>query len=70
MTTFQHLDRAIDELELAAIQYADARRMAEFNAWPQRYIDRIELLRRATANLRMQMIQEMAESAQEELEFA
>jgi hypothetical protein len=70
MSSFQHLDLAIDELELAAIQYADARRMAEFNAWPERYIKRIELLRRATANLRMQMIQEMATSAQEELEFA
>jgi hypothetical protein len=56
MSSFQHLDLAIDELELAAIQYADARRMAEFNAWPERYIK--------------QMIQEMAETGQEELQFA
>jgi len=70
MTTFQHLDLAIDELESAAIQYADAKRMAEFNGWPKYYIERIDLLQRATANLRAQMLKEMATTEQQELEFA
>ena len=70
MTTFQHLDQAVDGLESAAIAYSDARRMAELNAWPKYYIDRIDLIQRATANLRAEMLREMANSNQQELEFA
>jgi hypothetical protein len=67
MTTFQHIDLAIDDLEHAAIQYANARRMSEFNNWPERYHQRLELLRRASANLRAEMLREMASLGQQEL---
>lgn len=67
MTTFQHLDRAVDDLELAALHYLGARRIAEFNAWPQWYLERIDVLRRATVNLRLKMLTEMANTGQKEL---
>lgn len=51
MTTFEHL-------ELAIIELADAKRMAEFNNWPSWYVDRIDLVKRATANVKARMLNE------------
>lgn len=67
MTSFQHIDQAVDALETAIISYSNARRIAEFNSWPQKHIERLDLLKRATAKVRSEMICEMPDNGQQEL---
>jgi hypothetical protein len=69
MTTFQHLDRATECLEEAVIHYLDAARQAEFSGWKQKHIERIDLIKRATARVRKDMQADAVETAQEELMF-
>lgn len=69
LSTFQAVDAAIDDLERAVLHYADARSMDDFPTWPAPIRDRLDLLRRAAANLRAEMIREMSNSRQEELKF-
>lgn len=69
VSTFESVDAAIDDLERAALHYANARSMDDFPSWPAPIRDRIDLLRRASANLRAEMIREMSNSTQEELKF-
>lgn len=69
VSTFQAVDAAIDDLERAALHYASARSMDDFPSWPKPIRDRLDLLRRAAANLRAEMIREISNSRQEELKF-
>lgn len=70
MTTFQHLDRASECLDEAIIHYLDAARNAEFCGWKQRHVERIDLLKRATARVRKDMKADVKTGElQEELVF-
>jgi len=59
MTSFSHLDQAILELDAA-------KRTAETFSWPKSFVDRIDLLRRATSKLRKQMTERVIGVAKEE----
>jgi hypothetical protein len=69
MTTSSHLELAIQSLEEATIHFSDAVRAGEFMNYHAYYLDRLDLLKRATANLTTKMREEATESAQEELVF-
>lgn len=70
MTTYSHFDQAVEYLELAIIEYFSAKSRAEQVGWKQKHIERIDLIKRATARVRRDMIEEMAkESQQEKFEF-
>lgn len=68
-TTFSHLDQAVEALEEATLHFADAVRSGEFTHYHGWYLDRLDLLRRATANLRKKLKDSGAEIEQEELTF-
>ena len=67
MTTTQHLDSAVEHLESAVIEYLDAARSAEFFGWKQKHIERMDLIKRATARLRKDMLADAFETGQQEL---
>jgi hypothetical protein len=69
MTTFSHLDQAVEALEEATLHFADAVKSGEFAHYHVWYLDRLDLLKRATANLRSKMQEAGAEDQQEELRF-
>lgn len=69
MTTFSHLDRAVESLEEATLHFADAVRMGEFSDYHVWYLERLDLLKRATANLTGKMRQAGTETGQQELRF-
>lgn len=69
MTTSSHLELAIKSLEEATIHFSDAVRAGEFMNYHAYYLDRLDLLKRAAANLRTKMQTETIETGQEELTF-
>ena len=59
MTSFSHLGQAILELDAA-------KRSAETFSWPKFFVDRIDLLLRATSKLRREMTERVLTVAREE----
>ena len=70
LTTQAHLELALEHLDVALIEFVDAKRTAEFYGWPTWYLERIDVLKRATANLRKKMAEGAVSTGQEELEFS
>ncbi len=68
-TTQSHLDLAIEHLEFASVEFWDAKRAAEMFGWPTQIVERLDLLARATNNLKKQMADWPADIGQEELVF-
>jgi len=69
VTTFSHLDLAVSALEEATIHFADAVRTGEFMSYHVKHLERLDLLKRGTANLRKQLLEAAVETGQEELVF-
>jgi hypothetical protein len=67
MTTFSHLDQAVEALEEATLHFADAVRAGEFMHYHVWYLERLDLLKRATSNLRSKMREAGVEDQQERL---
>ena len=65
MTTFSHLDRATECLEEAVLHYLDAARSGELFGWNQKHVERIDLIKRATAKVRADMKSDAIETGQE-----
>jgi len=59
MTSFSHLDQAILELDAA-------KRSAETFSWPKSFVERIDLLLRASRKLRGEMTNRVLAVAREE----
>lgn len=70
MTTLYHLARALESLDEATLHFADAVRVGEFVSHHVWYLDRLDLLKRATANLREKMADKNNASGQELFPFA
>jgi len=71
LTTANHLDQAVEYLELAIISYLDAARCGEFFGYKHSHIERIDLVKRATSRIRKDMISDSTkEQLQEELIFS
>jgi hypothetical protein len=62
MTTFRSIEAAIHDL-------SEAERLAQAFGWPQETIDRINLLKRGTINIRTKMVRENNERALERLDM-
>lgn len=69
LSTQSHLDLALRYLEDAAVEFVGAKQSGEFFKAPTYYLERMDLLKRATVNLKEKMLKDAVDTGQEELRF-
>lgn len=69
LTTSTHLDLALEYADILLIELIEAKRSGEFFGYPTWHLQRIDLIKRAAAQLRRRIAEDAADNGQEELSF-